>query len=280
MAHYYKPSGRFSPLSFLYLLLFSCTVFPLLAFAYAYAIWYIPFIYISFLFTAGFGFSIGVITNLGVVRLGKVRNVAVAGILAVLASLAALYFHWAVWLDLVISEAGEELGILNLVQRPDVLFELIASVNETGIWGFGDSTISGVLLSIVWVVEFLIVTGVAIFLSFPSATAPFCEETNKWFDEIKIAPFQILGEPQGIVSALESGNDEIFNEIEKVIDAEKESHSKFVVFSSEVGDNYLMIENERATLNDKNELEFKTEEVIEYISISNDLKKKLIELGA
>ncbi len=55
----YKPSGKYSPLSPIYLVLTCATVVPALAWLYAYAIWYCPFIYINFFITLGFGAFVG-----------------------------------------------------------------------------------------------------------------------------------------------------------------------------------------------------------------------------
>lgn len=125
MATYYEPSGRFSFLSFLYLFLISLTALPLLAFGYAYATYYIPFIYINFLLTAGLGFGVGFVTNLAVLRLGKVRNTTLAALLGFLAGFITLYIQWAVWINILYSEADVDLGVINLILAPDALFALM-----------------------------------------------------------------------------------------------------------------------------------------------------------
>lgn len=94
MSNYYKPSGKFSPISFVYLLLLCAIAMPILATIYAYLIWYIPFVYINFLITAGLGFAIGIAVWQIVIKLGKVRNYGLAILLALIAALAAYYFQW------------------------------------------------------------------------------------------------------------------------------------------------------------------------------------------
>lgn len=144
-------------------------------------------------------------------------------------------------------------------------------------WGFGSSTVSGVLLLIVWILEFLIVTLLSVLVSFPSSKAPFCEETNKWFEQESLPAFQEIGDKMAVIKNLENGDNDVFNEIQQVRNSKEESHSIFVLYGSEMGKNYLSIENKIANYNDKNELEFEDEEVIEYISISDTLKNKLRE---
>ena len=108
MSTYYKPSGQFSPLSILYFILTCIIIIPLLATIYSYCIWYIPFPYINFFITAGFGFAVGLAISYFAIKHGKVRNGKVALLLGLLGGIIALYFHWVVWLDLVIN-AGERI---------------------------------------------------------------------------------------------------------------------------------------------------------------------------
>ena len=84
MSNYYKPSGKFSPIAFVYLLLVCAIVMPILGTIYAYATWYIPIIYVNFLITFGFGVSISFVVRLLVIRLGKVRNYGLSALLLLL----------------------------------------------------------------------------------------------------------------------------------------------------------------------------------------------------
>ena len=103
MSNYYKPSGKFSPISFVYFILVCTIALPILATIYAYLIWYIPIIYLNFLVTFGFGFAIAITVGYLVVRLGKVRNYGLAILFALIASLVAYYLQWVVWADLAIN---------------------------------------------------------------------------------------------------------------------------------------------------------------------------------
>ena len=103
MSNYYKPSGKFSPISFVYFILVCTVALPILATIYAYLIWYIPIIYLNFLVTFGFGFAIAITVGYLVVRLGKVRNYGLAILFALIASLVAYYLQWVVWADLAIN---------------------------------------------------------------------------------------------------------------------------------------------------------------------------------
>jgi len=170
-AIYYKPSGKFAISSLLYFFILSIIAFPILGLIYAYCIWYIPFFYINFLIAAGFGFIVGLLVNTIVIGKGKVRNTPLALLFGLLSGFIALYFHWAVWVDLVIN-AGESYGnsrigvtvsnikilqVFELALQPNVLFEIIGEIHKTGTWGIKGSTVSGTPLTIIWIIEILIV---------------------------------------------------------------------------------------------------------------------------
>ncbi|MEO1654880.1 MAG: hypothetical protein AAFU64_15135, partial [Bacteroidota bacterium] len=227
MTHYYKASGRFSPLAFVYFLLLSLIAFPLLGLLYAYAIWYIPIIYVNFLLTLGFGFGVGILMSLFVVRMGKVRNTLLGLLFGLLGGLFALYFHWAVWLDLVVN-AGESYGtdsigitvsnvqfaqVFILAFNPGVLFDLMAQVNEVGTWGIRGGNVSGIILSIIWSIEALVIVGIATYLPYVSAQNPFSETSNAWMDSEEFGPFQMIKDKALMVSRLEASNPEAFADL-------------------------------------------------------------------
>ena len=119
-------------------------VTTLFALIYTYLIWYIPFIYINFFITAGIGVVTGISVSYLAVNLGKIRNSKIALLIGILGGIMALYFSWAVWIDLVIntsdSYGNSRIGItvsttkmdelLQLVIQPDVMLELISEINN------------------------------------------------------------------------------------------------------------------------------------------------------
>ena len=106
MKQYYKPSGQFSPLSFLLWIIAALIIFPLLALAYAYAIWYIPIPYVNFFITAFLGLVIGVVVSKFILKIGKVRNRKLAFVFTLFAALTTLYIHWGIWVDLAFNISG------------------------------------------------------------------------------------------------------------------------------------------------------------------------------
>tara|TARA_B100000768_G_scaffold181989_1_gene208107 strand:+ start:10679 stop:11575 length:897 start_codon:yes stop_codon:yes gene_type:complete len=290
MKNYYKPSGKFSPISLMYFLLLSVTAFPLLGLIYAYCIWYIPFVFINILFTAIFGFLIGYLINSAVIEKGKVRNVTVAFVFGLVGGFLALYFHWAVWTDLVIN-AGESYGnsrigvsvsnikivqVFSLIIQPETLFDLINEINFYGTWGVRSNTVNGTFLLTIWIIEFLIIVGIAILSSLMKVKEPFCEKENIWFKKLKLGPFEYLEDPSKIVKELENGDSQQIMNIQLNEDPIA-NHSIFTLFMSNYRDSYLSIENKESKINKKGKLEFDSDIFLEYIFINEPLKELLLK---
>ncbi len=290
MKNYYTPSGKFSPISFLYLILASVTIFPILGLIYAYCIWYCPFIYINFFITIGYAFGISMTCTYFIIGKGKIRNQYLALFIAAIAAFIALYLHWAVWLDLVLnisdSVGNDRLGFsisnIQLIQtfelalQPNILFSLLNEVNITGTWGIRGATISGWFLWIIWAIEFFGVLGFVILNSYGEAKKPFCEKTNVWFDSLKLPIFNFITDTKKMVSELERNDFLAFENLVKSENAE-ENHSEFTLYSSKNSEHFLSIENKVAKTNSKGKIEFDSEEFVEYVSINNQMSKLLLE---
>ena len=289
MKQFYKPSGKFSFSFILYFILVSVIVFPLLGLLYAYCIWYIPFIYINFFITLGFGFLVAFCLNKLVIKKGKVRNPVLAVTIGFVAALIALYFHWSIWIDLVIN-AGESYGsdrigitlsnikflqVFSLIFQPSLVFEYINNVNEFGTWGIRGATVSGTFLWIIWAIELVMVVGVSCFLPYLESKKPFSESTNSWYDEIVLPALTFVEDKEQLISDIISNNLSGFDFLNKDVKSESESHSIFTLYKSKSGKNYLTIENKMSSLNSKGKIEFKADEFIEYILIDSQLSKIL-----
>lgn len=290
MEKYYKPSGKFSLIFILYFLLVSVTAFPLLGLLYAYCIWYIPFVYINFFITLGFGFLVGFVIALFVIKKGKVRNPFLGLVIGLTAAFFALYLHWAIWIDLVIN-AGESYGsdkigitvsnieflqVFSLLFRPDLVVEYISQVNEYGTWGIRGATASGAFLWVVWSIEFSIVIAISGFLSYLEAKKPFSESTNSWYDEITLPAFSYIESQQQMIADILAGNHASFDLLSKSIDSESDSHSVFTLYTSKSGKNYLSVDNKTSKVDDKGNIKFDSDEIVEYIVINSELSKLLL----
>lgn len=281
MSKYYQSTGKFSPTSFALIALVCLTALPVLGLVYAYAIWYIPIIYLNFLLAAGFGYAISLAVNRGVIALGKVRNGALAATFALVGSVAALYFHWAIWLDLVInsgeSYGNDSIGItvsnisilesLGLALNPNIMIELIGAINETGTWGFKGKAIDGTFLTIIWVIEALIVTIVPMIMVYDRSKKPFCEASNSWTKEKELPALEHISNEEAFKTALEQGDFAFLTIIKKAGDIKKEHHSIFTLYYSDAKAYYLSVENKTPEVNSKGEVTFKSSDFIKYLTL-------------
>ena len=292
MSTYYKHSGKVGISSILFFSLCSLVILPILALIYTYLVWYIPFIYINFIITAGFGVAVGIAINYFVVNLGKVRNPFVSAVFGIVGGLIALYFSWSIWVDLVLN-VGESYGnsrigittsnihlsqVLSLILSPELVASLAGEINQYGTWGIRSAPVSGLFLSIIWLIEALIVVVIATFLTIFRAKKPFCEFDNKWFEETVLPAFNFIEKPQELVKNLENFNKESFANLYLMKNVEESHHSLFTLYSSKKGKNFLSIENNKSITTSKGEKEFENTDVVEYISIDNDLKNKLMNV--
>ncbi len=280
MATYYQPSNKFSPLCFAFFALIAFTALPLLAFLYAYAIYYNPFVYVGFLMTILFSILIGLITDWTVIKLGKVRNPVLAICFYALASLITLYMHWIFWINIIYYNTE----VIELIFDPVLFFELIVDTNEKGAWSFESNTpVTGFMLYLFWVIEFLIVFGTTIFFSnFNShSKIPFCEQTNQWLEEEELPAFQFIEEEDKnfVVKNLENGNITIFDELRLAQDSKHESHSTFTFYTpKKSGKSYLSINNKYITYDDNGKAQFRKKSIIKCVSVNVTLKSKLKDM--
>lgn len=285
MPTFYTPSGKIGPLSYLYLAGACLFALPIAGLIYAYAIWYMPFIYINFLFAAGFGFVIGFLINLLVIRLGKVRNKKMAFIFCLLGILSGLYFHWVSWVDLVIN-AGDQVGsedigitvsnvdsshLISLATNPSALFSLIGTINEFGTWGIKGAAISGTFLTIIWVIEFLIILVVALMIGTSSVSVPFCEESNQWFSHQDSAPFELVSDPDQFITAVDENNHEYLEQLKLADNFGTQHHSVFTLYSSDRGESYVSVNNKMAKVDNEGKVTFDDTWVITNLAIDKNV---------
>lgn len=292
MTEYYKPSGKFSPTFLLYFFLVSVLAFPILGLIYAYCIWYIPFIYINFFITLGFGILVSLAISVFVVKKGKVRNPILALIIGILGGMLALYFHWSVWIDLVIN-AGESYGsnrigitvsnieflqVFSLIFQPALVFEYICKVNDYGTWGISGATVSGSLLWVIWAIEFIMVIAISGFLPYLEAKKPFSESTNSWYEEFLLPSLTYIENKEQIIVDIEQSNHAGFEFLNKDIDSDTDDHSIFTLYKSQSGKNYLSIENKTSKTDNKGKIDFDNDKFVEYIAIDGQLSNLLLNI--
>ena len=274
MSKHYTPSGKFSPLSIVFLLLASVTIIPILGIVYSYLIYYIPFPYINFFITAGFGFGMGIILT-QIIKFGKVRSVLISVILGLLGALIALYFAWAVWVNLAMGSENMMTDTLSLISDPGDLLSRLKIIKLLGVWGIGESAVKGTPLLIIWIIEAVIVVFLSVISPMASSREPFCEVNEKWFAAKRLPAFNFIENPHECATALQNMDVEYFRTLVRHPFPSQDSNSEFTLYSNETNENFLSITNKVASKNNKDEIEFKDNEITRHIEISEELSNIL-----
>jgi hypothetical protein len=155
--------------------------FPL-GLVYSYLIKFIPFIYLNFLATAGYGLLFGFITQ-KLLKLGKVRNNTVALLTATFVGLLA---WWGSWNGCAIALIGSKAP---WILTPPQMSRWVQFLYEHGSWGIGHFStdlVSGIPLAIVWLIEGAAIVGLTALLGHGAlSNTPFCETHDCWLDQEK-----------------------------------------------------------------------------------------------
>jgi hypothetical protein len=148
-----------------------------LALVYVYVVNWIPFIYVTFLATAAFGFGVGAAAAWGA-KAGKMRNMTIATLVGGLAGLIAIYFAWA--FD-PMARFPQQFG--TPFWDMELIWEYVKAGYADGFWSIGGNggAVTGPFLAAVWIVEAVLIVGISCWVvSHLLGEQPFCEETNQW----------------------------------------------------------------------------------------------------
>lgn len=272
---YYKPSGKSNPISFLYLILAICIAAPILAFVYAYAILWIPIIYLNLLCLAGIALGLGFVANF-VIGLGKVRNRLLALVFGLLIAVAGYYFSWVVWIGYHF-----EISYMEVIQDPAAMMRGIGLANDQGTWGFrSGGNVDGTMLSIVWAIEALAIIIVPIFFAYSKAGEPFIENDDNWAESTMIGPFELVANHTTMKQQLESRKYEELLALEPAENAGQGSHTLLQLYHAENRNQskefYLSINNMIEKLDKDGNLDFDEKLLINSISISKEAGQQLL----
>ncbi len=207
---YYSHSGVVGISGILLVILGGSSAAAILGAIYGYATFYIPFIYLNFLLTIGFGFTTGFIVGLSG-KLGKIRNNVVMLMMGILFGSLALYCCWTVW---ILAIAKHRYFILS----PGGLFAVMQEIAKDGAWSIFSFTPTGYWLYSLWIIEALLIIGLSVLTTFTiSAAVPFCEHCNNWVETIYTStPLSSIKNPEEIVEHLENEDYECLKKLSKV----------------------------------------------------------------
>src|SRR5262245_24699812 len=142
---------------------------------YAYAFYWIPFVYLNFLITLAYAGAMGLAIAI-TARRGKIRNNSFVAIVGFFVALVGLYVYWAAYLWAL---AGiQNVGLTAF--SPSVLMAFGKHLFEKGSWGIKKETVTGWFLVAFWIAEALLVLRICVSFALAEARRPFCESCGEW----------------------------------------------------------------------------------------------------
>ena len=198
---YYRPSGRFSILGLLMMLVLGGASGVALGAAYGFLTFYNPFVYVNFLATVFFGACMGLAAAVGI-KHGKVRSRFVATVTGMAVGGVGLYASWVFWTYAFLTSVDQSAWVVD----PLGLWYVISQVAEVGIWGILDFTPTGLLLYLVWGIEAFLIVGTCAIVCTIHADEPFCEQCGRWAENVykglRLGPSR---DPDALRTQLEAG---------------------------------------------------------------------------
>jgi hypothetical protein len=304
----YTPSGNFSPVFLLWLVLSLLIIF-IAGVLYGLGLDWIPIVYVSFLLTLGMGWLSGGISQ-RVIKHGKVRNRAIALAIAVtlvLGSLAAkfafqYYSEYQAQIVLVEQMRLEDLTVDNGNRLSPEDFEDFkeefkrAAINSYTFsehlksrvkrgWNLGKGgrngmPISGGFVYLVWLIE----AGLMLFVSVPTALSaakqPFAEQLDAWADEsevVLVLPITDDEMIQRIISA------KTVQELLDVPIPQTDRSTRLATYTinsipgQELEDAYLTVDLSEYIAKAEGETEIKTSNLVSWAVITSAQRAQLIE---
>jgi hypothetical protein len=181
MPEYYRHTGAAPPLGVLLSAGGGLVTAIALSFVYTYAVVYIPFVYINFFLSIGFGLAIALAVYKGS-RVGKIRSTFLVTMFALVCSLIGLYCAWAVDLYARWSQANVPGIEPSFTLDPQAIWWHVTISYEHGWWSFrGGKSLTGIGLAGVWLIEAGVIVGGATYFAHSFVGEDiFCENCNAW----------------------------------------------------------------------------------------------------
>ena len=183
-----QPSGEFSAVSVLPILLIGLIASPIIAAIYRIVTYYSPLIYVNFIVTIIAGGAVGAILGRLFHRFQMRNQVVAVGLVAVLGLefVAAAHFtSFHLWTDDIIAAAEEQLSADQLAafKKDWSVLQFIDFFVETG-WEVGRRStgmpIQGIFVYLVWIVEAGVILGFAWTMTKSQLRSPYCEACRRW----------------------------------------------------------------------------------------------------
>ncbi|MDR0851434.1 MAG: hypothetical protein LBN36_02950 [Clostridiales Family XIII bacterium] len=213
---YYKPSGRAPAGGIVLTILLGIICGVILSAIYSVINYINPYVYLNVLLTFGFSILTGKILSFGI-RKFQIRNIAVSIFISLVVFVIAYIAHWYFYLAVTLTDwetnsifhfaiVAEYFGLL--LQYPVDTLGLIHEINDAG-WslsgrstGSGGLPIHGILLTIIWFLEAVILVFFIITTPLNVVRTPYSERQNRWMEKLPDRLIPFIQEPEAFKHAL------------------------------------------------------------------------------
>lgn len=270
---YYKPSNKANPVGLLGLLLITVIAGSVLSVIYLFLVQKIPSVKLSVLFTLVLGGVMGAISGMAC-SIFKIRNRTLAIAVSIIGILIYTYVKWAAFSSYVYEESFTAI-LPELLLDPSELLSRITEISEYGTWSFGrdGDAVKGMVLILIWILEFLIYAGLHLYVLGDMANDPFIEKENKWAQKFKTGFTFRNFDVKANRTSIENDPGFILSFVEAPENIQPTGHVEAELFhSSDFSENYLDII--QVVINNKNNRDNK--KVINKLAVSRDFVSNLL----
>jgi hypothetical protein len=204
---YYKRSARINPGGVIAAAAMAIVFGAVMGVAYSAAIIFIPFIKIRFFGTFFYGLVLGVMSASFLIKF-KVRDRGLSIAILLVSIFGSYYTAWASWEAIVARNIEHFPSFVSILTDPKRVYYLAQWILDQGTWSLVNSErMQGPTLLAFWIVEALIILGLALFIAFHMVSQkPFCEKCQDWCIQAKTLRVTATMDEQVLRAKLESGD--------------------------------------------------------------------------
>ncbi|WP_316735181.1 hypothetical protein [Pedobacter aquatilis] len=282
MGEKYVASGAASVSGIFKTILFGILASFVLPIIYIILLRLLPNIWVNTISAVLLGISLGYFIDLGI-KIGKIRNLKIAIAIAIFCGLLACYNQWVLFDTIMYSAkgftfklSGADINILlrdfiYLFTHPGILFEEIKKLNEYGTFRIkGSSNVSGALLWIVWIGEFLTIFGSIVFtVANGQAARPFSENNDAWMTRRKFTNrINYVDNKEAFLNEIDRRNYNLLKHNEALLDHENFAEVVVYEYPGEPS-KYINIVNAQNTIDKKGKITSKRKNIILQLQLLN-----------
>lgn len=274
---FYEPSGRINPIGLAAAYIAGLLITSLLAYLYTLIIQFIPLIYFNFLITVGFGITLGVLVRL-LTKLTQNRSLQHQLILAIVLGLFANYCQWVGFVVYAVMGSIPSIGDyylnLGLITAPDTFFGVIGEINRVGMWEVFGIPFNGVILTIIWLLEFAIIAAFPVIGVYKAKPIPYAEDLQTWYPKYELdTDFEAILGPDRFVERLRENALTALQELEP---GKAWKYSKaHIHYLPEATHQYLSIE--KIYIEERGQGNKEVEEVVNNFRLDRQMAKAILD---